>query len=199
MATVAINSTNFPDDTFRNFVKNTIAGGSNTLTAAMLANKNFDATDLGIKNITGIELLGALAKTLDITQRPSISFSFNRISYFDFSSLNDYYSYLLVNLGLQDVIFNAHEIKDSGDTNYPYQINISKYIPPSKILAVRVWGTKTSQSASSTDYVIQGNMLKIKQRVRQIEYQFSSEGWGLGEVVDMYSDPYMRLPNSEAK
>ena len=99
----------------------------------------------------------------------------------------------------QDVIFNAHEIKDSGDTNYPYQINISKYIPPSKILAVRVWGTKTSQSASSTDYVIKGNMLKIKQRVRQIEYQFSSEGWGLGEVVDMYSDPYMRLPNSEAK
>lgn len=70
---VEINNTNFPDEAFRNYVLNTIAGGSTTLTQAMI-NKttNIDLKGLDIKDLTGLKYFTAL-KILYCQDKPDLT------------------------------------------------------------------------------------------------------------------------------
>lgn len=70
---VEINSTNFPDEAFRNYVQNTIAGGSMTLTQAMInATSSINLKGLGIKDLTGLSHFSALT-TLFCQDNPDLT------------------------------------------------------------------------------------------------------------------------------
>ena len=76
---IPINSTNFPDDIFRNFVIHNIASGSETLSDSLIAStKNMDVSTLGISSLQGIEFFQHLEVLLC---------SYNNISSLDISTL----------------------------------------------------------------------------------------------------------------
>lgn len=94
---VAINKENFPDDNFRAYVKDTIAKGSDTLSAEDLKVTEIDVEKKGIKDLKGIEffteLLSLTCRTnqltsLDVSKNTKIirlSCGFNQLPSLDVS------------------------------------------------------------------------------------------------------------------
>lgn len=87
-ATIQINETNFPDEVFRNWVKNNLAGGASTVdentVTEILFSSSKDTGVAGVTSVKGIELFPNLQK-LSLTGVNSDGKSHNQITSIDIS------------------------------------------------------------------------------------------------------------------
>lgn len=87
-ATVVINETNFPDEVFRNWVKNNLAGGASTVDENTVTEILFSSNEVtgvaGVTSVKGIELFPNLQK-LSLTGVNSNGKSHNQITSIDIS------------------------------------------------------------------------------------------------------------------
>lgn len=172
---VAINATNFPDPLFRDYVKNNIAGGSDTLTDDMIANvEGIYFLDKATKNLKGIEyfihlkefVCGPLAvSSLDLSKNVELErlqFLRGRLFTIDLSK----------NTKLK--IFAAQSIFFGGvwsyvDDDYPFCFNFADHVGSSNIDKVELIDVP-----SNFEYKYVNGVLKTKESLIYIKYKYDT-------------------------
>ncbi len=174
---VAINETNFPDPIFRDYVKNNIAGGSDTLTDDMMngirgdskgqfklgfasnGNKHGDLVNLkGIehfKYIWDLEIARQSVKELDLShlvELDRLNVAVNHLAYIRMPTTT-MQGMGMLNFYVGSQTVSPLKITSSSDVSYPYKLNFSDYIPSDLIANIsEVQGKNANNGNISTSY-----------------------------------------------
>lgn len=178
---VNINSSNFPDEIFRNFVKNNIANGSDILNDSLI-NYTFDIDvgRLGISNLKGIEFFSALR---------NLYCHYNSIPTLDLSK----------NLTLSHVEASNQSIKhvhnldliETDDSTFPYKLDISKIVGASHILNIK--SISANDSSNKSNFQNDG-FLWIGPKDHSVSSIFYTYNTGFSDgvlSVNVLLDPYI--------
>lgn len=220
MDSITITKSKFPDNIFYNYVKNTLAKGSSTLTKEMLKNAfTFDSLSqeyylsmrsLGIKDITGIDYLLEMMFSNNVNFL--IDISYNHIIYYDWSNAKSIFrskyggDYVPVETTEQCTVVPANEIQQINGDNYPYQFSIKKYIPLSAVKSYSVQGSKVTgmlfyNNSANVQYIDDKGLFKttIRPRIYSIFYYGTLSKENNGDRICFIIDPAIYLKDSEAK